>query len=243
MGIEQEYFIVITVTPFEDFGHQDHGWLKACHHFSFADYYDPGRMGFGVLRVWNDDFIRAGTGFDTHGHRDMEIITYVRRGAVSHEDSLGNAGRTEAGQVQVMSAGTGIRHAEFNHDDEDLTLFQIWIEPDAMGHTPRWDTRDFDRSRSSGGFQTLVSGRGGREHDDALFIHQDAALMAAMLDADEQAVIELAPGRRAYVVPARGKIEVNGVTVPERGAAEVEHEGRLSIKAVQGAEVVVLDLP
>lgn len=234
---------MITVTPFEDFGHQDHGWLKACHHFSFADYYDPARMGFGVLRVWNDDFIKAGTGFGEHGHRDMEIITYVRRGVVSHEDSLGNAGRTAAGQVQVMSAGTGIRHAEFNKDDEDLTLFQIWIEPDAIGHAPRWDTRTFDRSHSSGGFQTLVSGLDGQEHTDALFIHQDAALMAAVLDAGEQVSFEVKPRRRAYIVPARGEIELNGVIVPERGAAQVEHESRLILKAVQGAEVVLLDLP
>lgn len=234
---------MITVTPFEDFGHQDHGWLKACHHFSFADYYDPARMGFGVLRVWNDDFIKAGTGFGKHGHRDMEIITYVRQGAVSHEDSLGNVGRTEAGQVQVMSAGTGIRHAEFNNGDEDLTLFQIWIEPDAIGHAPRWDARTFDRSHSSGGFQTLVSGLGGQEHNDALFIHQDAALMAAVLDAGEQAMLEIKLGRHAYVVPARGEIELNGVIVPERAAAQVEHESRLTLKAVRGAEVVVLDLP
>lgn len=234
---------MIAVTPFEDFGHQNHGWLKACHHFSFANYYDPDRMGFGVLRVWNDDFIKGGTGFDTHGHRDMEIITYVRRGAVSHEDSLGNAGRTEAGQVQVMSAGTGIRHAEFNKDDEDLTLFQIWIEPDAPGHAPRWDTRTFDRSHSSNGFQTLVSGRGGREHKDALFIHQDAAMKAAVLDAGDELSLEIEPGRRVYVVPAQGEIGVNGIKVPARGAAEIENETHLEFKALSDAEVVLLDLP
>ena len=234
---------MITVTPFEDFGHQDHGWLKACHHFSFADYYDPGRMGFGVLRVWNDDHIKAGTGFGTHPHKDMEIITYVRRGAVTHEDSLGNTGRTEAGQVQVMSAGTGIRHSEHNLDDEDLDLFQVWIEPDEMNHTPRWDTRNFDRSQTSGGFQTLVSGRHGREHADALLIHQDAAFMAAVLDAGEEVSVDIAPGRRAYLVPARGTVEVNGVIVSERGAAAIEREEHLTIKAPDGAEVVMLDLP
>lgn len=234
---------MISVTPFEDFGHQQHGWLTACHHFSFANYHDPGRMGFGPLRVWNDDHIKAGTGFGTHPHRDMEIITYVRAGAVSHQDSLGNAGRTEAGQVQVMSAGTGIKHSEFNDGDEDLDLFQIWIEPDEMNHTPRWDTRTFDRSRASGGFQTLVSGRFGREHEDALFIHQDAALLAAILDAGESATVELEAGRRAYLVPARGAVEVNGVPVPERGAAEIGNETRLTVTAAAGAEVVVLDLP
>lgn len=234
---------MISVTSFEDFGHQEHGWLSACHHFSFANYHDPARMGFGPLRVWNDDHIKAGTGFGTHPHRDMEIITYVRSGAVSHQDSLGNAGRTEAGQVQVMSAGTGIKHAEFNDGDEDLDLFQIWIEPDEMNHTPRWDTRAFDRGHASGGFRTLVSGRFGREHEDALFIHQDAALLAAILDAGESAAIELEPGRRAYLVPARGAVEVNGVPVPERGAAEISTETHLTVTAAEGAEVVVLDLP
>lgn len=234
---------MLTVTPFEDFGRQDHGWLKACHHFSFANYYDPARMGFGVLRVWNDDWIKAGTGFGTHPHRDMEIITYVRQGAVSHEDSLGNKGRTEAGQVQVMSAGTGIKHSEFNQGDEDLTLFQIWIEPNEMNHAPRWDTRTFDRSQASGGFQTLVSGRRGIEHADALYINQDAALMAAILDAGETVTVDLEPGRKAYLVPARGQVEVNGHVVPERGSVEIEHEEHLSIKAKDGAEVVLLDLP
>lgn len=234
---------MITVTPFEDFGHQDHGWLKACHHFSFADYYDPKRMGFGLLRVWNDDFIKAATGFDTHPHKDMEIITYVRQGAVSHEDSLGNAGRTEAGQVQVMSAGTGIRHSEFNKGDEDLELFQIWIEPDEMNHVPRWDTRTFDRSKASGGFQTLVSGLGGREHAGTLYINQDAALMAAVLDAGEEVSLDIQAGRRAYVVSARGDVEVNGTTAPERAGVQIEREQHLIIKAPQGAEVVLLDLP
>lgn len=234
---------MLNVTPFEDFGHQDHGWLKACHHFSFANYYDPGRMGFGVLRVWNDDTIQGGTGFGTHPHRDMEIITYVRHGAVTHEDSLGNRGRTTAGQVQVMSAGTGIKHAEQNLEDHDLTLFQIWIEPNEMNHVPRWDTRDFDRDQASGGFQTLVSGRHGREHAEALFIHQDAALMAAILDAGESATVTLEPGRKAYLVPARGEVTVNGTPVPERGSVEIEHEQSLTIVAPQGAEVVLLDLP
>lgn len=234
---------MLTVTPFEDFGRQNHGWLKACHHFSFANYYDPARMGFGVLRVWNDDWIKAGTGFGTHPHKDMEIITYVRHGVVSHEDSLGNKGRTEAGQVQVMSAGTGIKHSEFNQGDEDLTLFQIWIEPSEMNHTPRWDTRTFDRSQASGGFQTLVSGRHGRGHADALYINQDAAFMAAILDAGESVTVELEPGRKAYLVPARGEVEVNGVVVPERGSVEIEREQLLSIKAKDGAEVVLLDLP
>lgn len=234
---------MIKVTTFDQFGHQDHGWLNACHHFSFADYYDPNRMGFGPLRVWNDDHIKAGTGFPLHGHRDMEIITYVRRGAVSHEDNLGNKGRTAAGQVQVMSAGTGIRHAEFNLDDEDLDLFQIWVEPDEIGHQPRWDQRSFDRDHASHGFVTLVSGRHGREHPDTLFIHQDAAFMAAILEPGEEAELSLDAGRRAYLVPARGTVEVNGEHVPERGSAEIAGETQLRVTALEDVEVVVFDLP
>jgi len=234
---------MIEVTCFEDFGHQDHGWLKACHHFSFASYYDPNRMGFGPLRVWNDDHIKAETGFPPHPHKDMEIVTYVRRGAVSHEDSLGNKGRTEAGQVQVMSAGTGIRHSEFNLDKEDLDLFQIWVEPNEVGHQPRWDTRTFDRDQISNGFVTLVSGRDGREHDDALFIHQDAAFSAAVMGEGETLDLQIEPGRRAYIVPARGDIEVNGVFVPERGSAAISEETQMSVKALNDVEVVMFDLP
>lgn len=234
---------MIEVTSFEDFGHQDHGWLKACHHFSFADYYDPGRLGFGVLRVWNDDQIQAGAGFPTHPHENMEIITYVRSGAVSHEDSLGNAGQTLAGQVQVMSAGTGIRHSEFNAGEDELTLFQIWVEPDAPGLTPRWDTRTFDRAGLGAGFQDLVSGRGGREHDGQLFIHQDVALKAAFLGAAEQVDVALEPGRNAYVAVAQGEIEINGVRVTERGSAEITGETALTFTALSTAEVVMMDLP
>ena len=234
---------MIKVTHFEDFGHQDHGWLKACHHFSFADYYDPDRMGFGPLRVWNDDHIKAGSGFPTHPHRDMEIVTYVRRGAVSHEDSLGNQGRTEAGQVQVMSAGTGIRHAEFNHDNEDLDLFQVWVEPRELGLAPRWDTRTFDREHVSNGFVTLVSGREGVARDDVLFINQDAAFLAAVMGEGEILKLDIEPGRRAYLVPARGEVEVNGVRVPERGSAAITSETALSITALGEAEVVMFDLP
>jgi len=234
---------MITVTPFQKFGHQDHGWLNACHHFSFASYHDPQRMGFGPLRVWNDDHIKAGTGFPQHGHQDMEIITYVRRGAVSHEDNLGNKGRTEAGQVQVMSAGTGIRHAEFNLDDDDLDLFQIWLVPDEVGYPPRWDTRTFDRDQVSDGFVTLVSGRYDREDQDAPFIHQDAAFVAAVIGEGESVAYTLDPGRRAYLVPARGEVEVNGVPVPERGSAEISALTELTVKALKGAEVVMLDLP
>ncbi len=234
---------MITVSTFQDFGHQDHGWLKACHHFSFADYYDPDRMGFGPLRVWNDDHIKAGTGFPLHPHQDMEIVTYIRKGAVSHEDNLGNKGRTVAGQVQVMSAGTGIRHSEYNLEDEDLDLFQIWVHPDQSGYAPRWDQRNFDREHASHGFVTLVSGRGGVEHDGALFIHADAEFKAAIMESGEEARLELEEGRLAYLVPARGSVEINGKVVPERGSAAISAETVLNIKALEEAEVAVFDLP
>ena len=150
---------MIEVRPFEKLGRFENGWLRARYHFSFAGYHDPARRGVGPLLVWNDDNIRAGTGFERHGHRDMEIITYVRRGAITHEDHLGNRGRTEAGDVQVMSAGTGILHAEFNEEDEDTELFQIWIAPSQEGVTPRWEQRRFPQTERGGSLVALASGR------------------------------------------------------------------------------------
>ncbi len=234
---------MIRVTDFRQFGHADHGWLNARHHFSFADYYDPARMGFGSLRVWNDDHIAAGAGFPMHPHQDMEIITYIRRGAVTHEDDLGNRGRTVAGQVQVMSAGSGIRHSEYNLEDEDLDLFQIWIQTDTPSHSPRWDTRAIDPENAGEGFKTLVSGRHGHPHGDAMFIHQDAALLVGVMERGEEIEMPLHDGRRTYLVPARGDILINGVPVSERGSAEITDEKNLVIKALSAAEVVVLDIP
>ncbi|TCS62671.1 pirin family protein [Varunaivibrio sulfuroxidans] len=234
---------MIDVRSFESLGHADHGWLNARHHFSFADYFDPERTRFGALRVWNDDLIAAQTGFDMHPHRDMEIITYLRQGAVSHQDSLGNRGRTRQGEVQVMSAGTGIVHAEHNREDGPLRLFQIWIEPDRAGHQPRWETRSFDTPAREGRFEVLVSGRGGEAHDGALFIHQDAALSATVLNKGEQAVYPLEKGRKAYVVPARGVIEVNGVALSERSGAAIDEEDGIVVKAREDSEVVLVDVP
>ncbi len=231
---------MITVIPFEDLGRFDHDWLSARYHFSFAEYHHPDRMGFGPLRVWNDDTIRPGGGFPFHGHRDMEIITYVRQGAVSHEDNQGNKGRTEAGQVQVMSAGSGIVHSEFNEDDEQLRLFQIWLRPDKPGHAPRWDTRSFSRDERDGRLVPLVSGRD--DMDGALFIHQDATLYAADLEAGQSVSHELEPGRRAYLVAARGSVVVDGVAVPTRAGARIEGVRAISIVATEDSEVVLLDL-
>ncbi|WP_374448580.1 pirin family protein, partial [Stella sp.] len=168
---------MIERRPFASLGRFRNEWLNARHHFSFGEYYDPARMNVGALRVWNDDEIQPGTGFPPHPHRDMEIITYVRSGAITHEDSLGNRGRTEAGDVQVMSAGTGIRHAEYNVEEVPTTLFQIWIVPDRRGVQPRWDAKPFPKGDRAGRWVTLASGRTGDE--DALRIYQDAAVLGA----------------------------------------------------------------
>ena len=168
---------MIDIRPFATLGHANHGWLDARHHFSFANYHDPDRMGWGSIRVWNDDTIAGQSGFPPHPHRDMEIVTFVRTGAISHRDSLGNEGRTAAGDVQVMSAGTGITHAEMNLEDEDTTLFQIWILPDRRGEAPGWGQREFPKAGREGGFAILASGT--PEEDDALPIRTDAKVVAA----------------------------------------------------------------
>ncbi len=235
---------MIDVIPFDTLGRFDNDWLSARYHFSFADYHDPARMGFGPLRVWNDDTIRPKSGFDEHPHRAMEIITYIRRGAITHRDNLGNEGVTRAGDVQVMSAGTGIRHAEYNLEGEPTTQFQNWIEPVAAGLPPRWDTRRFPKEDRGEGLALLASGRA----SDAVStevprINQDAAVYGATLTAGSETVHVLAPGRRVYMVPAAGSIEVNGVAVAERAGAAIIDEERLTICARVDAELVVLDLP
>ena len=171
---------MIDIRPFASLGHADHGWLDARHHFSFADYHDASRMGWGKIRVWNDDQIAAKSGFPPHPHRDMEIVTYVRTGAITHQDSLGNKGRTGAGDVQVMSAGTGVTHAEFNLEDETTTLFQIWIETDRPGAQPGWGAKPFPKDARDGSFQLLASGVA---EDGALTINADARILGATVQA------------------------------------------------------------
>ncbi len=234
---------MITVSPLEDLGRMELDWLSARFHFSFADYVDPARMGHGQLRVLNDDLFRPGGGFPMHPHRDMEIITYVRSGAVTHEDSLGNRGVVKAGEVQVMTAGTGVVHSEFNLGDEDLTLFQIWIHPDEKGLPPRWQTKPFSRDDRKGRLTPLVRGVNGKGDRDVLTINQDAALLAADLAPGQGCDYEMGPGRRAYLIPARGGILVNGVKVSERAGVAITGEQALSIEAVEDAEIVLLDLP
>ena len=230
---------MIERRSFAALGGADHGWLKAKHHFSFAGYNDPTRMGWGALRVWNDDEIAAGCGFPPHPHADMEIITYVRDGAITHEDSLGNKGRTEAGDVQVMSAGSGVRHAEYNAEAETTRIFQIWIMPDARGGAPSWGARPFPKGDRSGRFVTLASGMAG--DSEALQIRADARVLGATLKVGETVEYALGAHRNAYLVPAVGAVQVNGVHIDTRDGAAIRDETRIRITALANAEVVLVD--
>ena len=233
---------MIDVTPFEKLGAFRNEWLDTHHHFSFADYHDPNRMGWGALRVWNDDEIEPGTGFGMHPHRDMEIITYVRRGAITHRDNLGNEGVTGPGDVQVMSAGTGITHAEVNAGSEKVVLFQIWIMPDRRGVKPRWETRQFPKHGRLGKLLPLASGRPEDAGAGAMMIHQNAAILGATLAAGETLVHKFAPGRKAYLVQTTGRLTVNGVDVPARAGVAVTGESALTIRADQPTEIIVADV-
>jgi len=230
---------MIERRPHAELGHARHGWLNARHHFSFADYHDAQRMRWGRLRVWNDDSIAPHSGFEPHGHRDMEIITYVRQGAITHEDSLGNRGRTVAGDVQVMSAGSGIVHSEYNLEDEETRIFQIWIHPQQTGLPPTWGTRRFPSGERAGAFVTLASGLPG--DDEALPIRAEARLAAATLEQGQSADYQIAEGRRVYLVPASGRIEVNGVTVSAGDGVAVRDETRLTVRALENSEVVLVE--
>jgi redox-sensitive bicupin YhaK (pirin superfamily) len=230
---------MIERRPHAELGHARHGWLNARHHFSFAEYHDAQRMRWGRLRVWNDDSIAPHSGFEPHGHRDMEIITYVRQGAITHEDSLGNRGRTVAGDVQVMSAGSGIVHSEYNLEDEETRIFQIWIHPQQTGLPPTWGTRRFPSGERAGAFVTLASGLPG--DDEALPIRAEARLAAATLEQGQSADYQIAEGRRVYLVPASGQIEVNGVTVSAGDGVAVRDEARLTVHALENSEVVLVE--
>jgi redox-sensitive bicupin YhaK (pirin superfamily) len=231
---------MIQVQPFARLGGFRNEWLNAKHHFSFGEYHDRGRMGVGGLRVWNDDEIAPGTGFDPHPHREMEIITYVRQGAITHQDSLGNIGRTEAGDVQVMHAGTGIVHAEYNREKVPTRLFQIWILPGQRGVAPGWGTRSFPKDRQST-LTALADGRPGAD-GTALPLYADAAVLAGTLQKGQTVRQTLRPGRVAYLVPATGAVTVNGVPVNTRDGATISGETELEIVATDDAEVVLVDV-
>ena len=228
---------MIDVRSFNSLGGANHGWLDAKHHFSFASYSDPKRMGWGALRVWNDDEIAPQSGFPPHPHSDMEIITYVRTGAITHKDSMGNQGRTGAGDVQVMSAGTGVTHAEYNLEDEQTTLFQIWIETDKPAAKPSWGAKPFPKDSREGKFQLLASGNDG---DGALTINADARILGATVKAGQSIEIGAEPDRHLYLVPS-GRVRVNGVEAGPRDGVAITGESEVKIEAEDDAELVLVD--
>ncbi len=230
---------MIEIRPFRQLGEADHGWLKAKHHFSFAEYYDPKRMHWGNLRVWNDDEIAPQSGFPPHPHANMEIITYVREGTITHQDSMGNKGRTEAGDVQVMSAGTGIKHSEFNLENEATRLFQIWILPTQPGGAPSWGAKPFPKSDRSGRFVTLASGFA--DDKDALPIRSEARVLGATVKAGERLTLALAANHYVYLVPATGAVDVNGVRVNARDGAAISNEKKIEILGLEDAEIVLVE--
>jgi len=232
---------MIDIRKFETLGHADHGWLDARHHFSFANYYDPNRLSWGNIRVWNDDTIAPRSGFPPHPHRDMEIVTYVRTGAITHQDSLGNKGRTEAGDVQVMSAGSGVTHSEFNLEDDETTLFQIWILTDQPNATPGWGAKPFPKDARDGRFQLLASGD---PEDDALTIYADAKVLGATVKGGSSLTYEPDPTRHLYLVPS-GRVRVNGEEAGARDGIAITGEERITIEAEQNLllPIVPVEVP
>jgi redox-sensitive bicupin YhaK (pirin superfamily) len=230
---------MIERRPFDQLGGGDHGWLKAKHHFSFGDYHDPNNMGVGALRVWNDDEIAPNTGFPPHPHANMEIITYVREGAITHQDSMGNKGRTEAGDVQVMSAGSGIRHSEYNLEPTLTRIFQIWIVPPAPGGQPGWGAKPFPKTDRSGRFVALASGFAA--DTEALPIRAPARVLGATLKAGQSTDYRIGAERLGYLVPSSGVVEVNGVRIGPRDGAVIRKEHVLNVTALEDAEIVLVD--
>ena len=238
---------MMTLRPSNERGYADHGWLKSFHSFSFADYYDPAHMGFGNLRVINEDRVAPGSGFGTHGHRDMEIISYVLSGALAHQDSMGNGrGRDKPsgvilpGDVQRMSAGRGVMHSEFNHAQDTSTHFlQIWIEPRHRGIEPGYEQKHFAAADKRGALRLIASPDG---RDDSVTVHADASLYAGLFDGDESATLALDPQRKAYVHLVRGTLRVNGVALSGGDAVMLEAEPTLRLDGGSDAEVLVFDL-
>lgn len=232
---------MIEVRKSNDRGHANHGWLDSHHTFSFADYYDPRQMGFSVLRVINEDRVEPAAGFPTHGHRDMEIVSYVLEGALEHKDSMGNGSVIRPGDVQRMSAGTGVRHSEYNASkSEGVHFLQIWILPKSTGIAPGYEQKHFDPASLSAKLRIVASPDG---RDGSVTIHQDACLYASKLGNGAQVAHTLAPGRRAYVHVARGRVAVNGTALAAGDGARIENESRVILENADGAEVLLFDLP
>ena len=232
---------MIELRPYETLGAANHGWLDAHHHFSFSSYHDPARVHWGSLRVWNDDTIAPGTGFPTHPHNDMEIITYVRKGAITHRDSMGNEGRTEAGDVQVMSAGSGVQHSEYNREDEETTLFQIWIIPDERGGAPSWGAKQFPKGDRAGSFVPLASGVA-NDDEGALPIRTNARVLGATIKAGESVTYTPSSAdRHLYLVPATGKVRIDEVEAKARDGVAITQLAEVTITAIEDSEVVLVD--
>jgi redox-sensitive bicupin YhaK (pirin superfamily) len=230
----------LTVRPSSERGYADHGWLKSFHSFSFAGYYDPQHMGWGNLRVINDDYIAPGTGFGTHGHRDMEIVTYVLTGNLAHKDSMGNVTGIPPGDVQRMSAGRGVQHSEFNHAPNETThLLQIWIEPNVKGIAPGYEQKTFSAAEKQGVLRLVASSDGAQ---GSVTIHADARLYSGLFDGAQEAKLALDPQRKAYVHLVRGQLQVNGTVLKSGDAALLDGESRLHLVHGQDAEVLVFDL-
>lgn len=231
---------MITLRQSQERGYADHGWLKSFHSFSFAGYYDPQHMGWGNLRVINEDRIAPGTGFGTHGHRDMEIVSYVMSGRLAHQDSMGNVQTISPGEVQRMSAGTGVRHSEFNHAPDQVTHFlQIWVEPDQAGIAPGYEQKAFADADKRGRLCLVASRDGAR---GSVTIHADASLHAGLFDGAETAELVLDPARKAYVFLVRGSLMVNGQVLKAGDAALLADEALLRLEQGADAEVLVFDL-
>ncbi|MBL0351192.1 MAG: pirin family protein [Candidatus Dechloromonas phosphoritropha] len=231
---------MLSIRKSAERGHADHGWLQSRHSFSFADYHDPEHMGWGNLRVINEDWIAPGTGFGKHGHHDMEIVTYVTTGMLAHQDSMGNGADIPPGDVQRMSAGHGVMHSEFNHAPEQTThLFQIWITPRVKGIDPGYEQKSFDDAEKRGKLRLIASENGA---DGSVTIHADAALYAGLFDGSEAATLTLDPTRKAYVHVVRGTLAVNGEILQKGDAALLADESHLNLSDGKDAEVLVFDL-
>jgi len=231
---------MMTLRASGERGHADHGWLKSFHSFSFAGYYDPDHMGFGNLRVINEDRVAAGRGFGTHGHQNMEIISYVLSGELAHKDSMGNVKGIPPGDVQRMSAGTGVQHSEFNHAEGQTTHFlQIWIEPNVKGIAPSYEQKTFPEAEKRGALRLVASPDGAL---GSVLIHADARLYAGLFDGDESTTLALDPQRKSYVHLVRGQLDVNGQTLQPGDALALQSESQLQLAHGQDAEVLVFDL-
>ena len=233
---------MISIFPYSELGHHHYGWLDARYHFNFAEYHHPDKSGYPPLIVWNDDYIQPGTGFPIHSHRDMEIITYIRQGAITHEDSLGNKGVTKAGEIQIMSAGTGITHSEYNHEDIETLLFQIWIHPNEKNLQPRWENVAINLFHEPG-LHILASGEKELENSNIIKLFQDATLYLINGEQEKDLDFELKNGRKMYLVVSKGSTTINKNEVQSRDGVFIKNENKLYFNFKEDSELIFFDLP